>query len=196
MKTTSKTVLKGALVALALSLASTGAAWAAPIHVTWTGSGWDTHVDNLEDGWPVNLISAMATGSFGAKRAEIATEFYVADPEDFDITCKPGYDMFFGIVLSTSVVTFEAHDQLFAFSNSGWMCLSTAMELNGHFYGEAYGVYGGGTGRFNGATGEWMTTFEGNNLEMPEAVSGLIPVGFRAISGEIKGHVTKAGFAD
>ena len=196
MKSISKTVLQGATVALALSLASAGAAWAAPIHLTWTGTGWDTHVDNLDDNLPINMISAMATGSFGAKRVEVSTEFYPADPDDFGVTCLPGYDMFVGILLSTSAVTFQDHDQLFAFSDQGWMCLSVDPEMKGHFYGVAYGIYGGGTGRFTGATGEWETTFDGYNLHLPEAVTGLAHAGFRSISGEINGHVSIDGNDD
>lgn len=204
MKIISNTVLKGASVALALTLASAGAALAAPIHVTWTGTGWDTHVDNLGDDLPINMISAMATGSFGAKRADISTEFCPTDPAGlcptdpaiFDVTCEQGYDLFVGILLSTSVLTFEAHDQLFAFSNSGWMCVSEDPEMKGHFYGVAYGIYGGGTGRFTNATGEWETTFEGNNLHLPEDVTGLAHAGFRSISGKIKGHVFVNGNDD
>jgi hypothetical protein len=44
-------------------------------------------------------------------------------------------------------------------------------------------VYGGGTGRFEGASGEWISTFEGNNLEP----AGLEPVGFRTVVGTVKG---------
>jgi len=194
MKTNRKTVLQGATVALSLLLAGTGAAWAAPVHITWTGTGWDTHVDNFDDTLPVNLITASATGSFGADHAQVATEFYPADPDDYDVTCSEGHDMFVGIVLSTSVMTFENHDQLFAFSQDGWMCLSTDPDMKGHFYGRVIeGWYDGGTGRFANAEGDWMTTFEGYNLEMPESVTGLVPIGFRAISGEITGNVNMHG---
>jgi hypothetical protein len=193
MKVTIKSVLFGTSATCALLLAATGAAWAEPVHITWTGTGWDTHVDNLDDTLPINLITASATGSFGADHAEVSTEFYPADPDDYDITCSAGHDTFVGVLISTSVMTFEKQDQLFGFSEDGWMCLSTDPEMKGHFYGEVHGWYGGGTGRFAHAEGDWMTSFEGYNLEMPESVSGLTPIGFRAITGEITGNVSGPG---
>jgi hypothetical protein len=194
MRSLSKTVLRGTLAGCTLMLAGAGAAWASPVHITWTGTGWDTHVDNFGDTLPINLITASATGSFGADHAEVATEFYPADPKDYGVTCAAGHDMFVGIVLSTSVMTFENHDQLFAFSNDGWMCLSTDPGMKGHFYGKVVdGWYQGGTGRFANAAGDWMTTFEGYNLELPESVTGLATIGFRSISGEISGNVNMHG---
>ncbi|MEJ2402338.1 MAG: hypothetical protein P8Y52_13240 [Xanthomonadales bacterium] len=195
MNVTIKSVLYGASAACGLLLAATGTVWAEPVHITWTGTGWDTHVDNFADTLPINMITASATGSFGADHAEVATEFYPANPADYGVVCSAGHDVFVGIVLSTSVMTFKNHDQLFAFSNDGWMCLSTDPEMKGHFYGVVTnGWYGGGTGRFANADGDWMTTFEGYNLELPEAVTGLMTIGFRSISGEISGNVNMHEF--
>jgi hypothetical protein len=173
-----KTILTALFGALALVLAASAVhASEKSISIEYAGTGYDTTVDNGGDGWPVNLSTAEAKGSFGARRLEISTEFY-AHPMD----CADGYAVEMALIYSASVVTFSANDQLFAFSDSGWMCVHPA---TGHYYGEAYGVYGGGTGRFEGASGEWMTAFQGYNLEPP----GLIPVGFRSINGTVSGTV-------
>jgi hypothetical protein len=47
--------------------------------------------------------------------------------------------------------------------------------------GEAGGVYIGGTGRFQGATGEWTTEYSGANFDADS--------GYRTISGTIEGTV-------
>jgi len=189
MRVTAKTVLLGATAVCALLLAASSEAWTAPIHIQWAGSGWDTHIDNFGDGFPVDITIAQATGSFGAKRIEVSAEFNPYDLEDIEgIECVEGYDVLFGIVYSANVATFENNDQLYGVSDTGWMCLS---QQTGHYYGEVYGAYVGGTGRFQGAGGTWATTFEGQNLEGPEAITGLAPIGFRSISGEMHGMLTK-----
>lgn len=191
MRVTVKTVLQGAMVACGLLLATAGEAWSAPVHIQWAGSGWDTHIDNLGDGFPLDITVAQATGSFGASRIEVSAEFNPYDLEDIEgIECAEGYDVLFGILYSANVATFQANDQLYGVSDSGWMCLSRE---TGHYYGEVYGIYVGGTGRFLGADGWWATTFEGQNLEGPEAITGLAPIGFRSISGKMHGQVNMHG---
>ena len=191
MKTISKTVLQGASVALALMLASTGAAWAAPMHIQWSGSGWDTSLDNFDDGYPVNITVAEARGSFGVSRIEVSCEFSADDLGDIEgVECAEGYGTLLGVLYSAHVSTFENLDQLYGASNEGWMCVNMT---TGHYYGEIHGGYAGGTGRFAQAEGWWSTTFEGQNLELPEAVTGLEPVGFRSISGKMHGEVNMHG---
>ncbi|MCU0989929.1 MAG: hypothetical protein MUE63_10175 [Xanthomonadales bacterium] len=154
-----------------------GQAGTEPIAVNFAGSNYDTAVDNLDDGLPLSLSYTQAKGSFGAKQLDISAEFY---PSDVD--CQTGYSIEVGMLYSASVTTFADHSQIFGFSDSGWMCVHPT---TGHYYGEVYGVYGGGTGRFEGASGEWVTTFEGYNLEPP----GLEPVGFRTIVGTVNGTI-------
>jgi hypothetical protein len=74
------------------------------------------------------------------------------------------------------VYTFADQSQLFGLSQNGWLCVSSA---TGAYYGEVYGVYNGGTGRFEGATGEWATEFDGFILHPP--------IGFRSIRGTADG---------
>lgn len=194
MKVTAKSVLKGTSVACALLLATSGQALATPIYAHYTGSGWDTHIDNLDDGFPVNMTIAEATGSFGVSRIDISAEFVLEDPNDPDdtagIECEEGYGLLVGFLSSTQIATFKNHDQLYGFSDNGWMCVS---QTTGQWYGKAQGFYFNGTGRFAGANGTWETTFEGMNLELPEAVTGLEPIGFRSITGKISGNVNMHG---
>lgn len=194
MRVTARSVLQGATVACGLVLAAAGQAWAAPMHVQWSGSGWDTHIDNLDDELPVNITIAEATGSFGVTRIEVSCEFTPYDLADIeDVECEDGYDLLLGVVYSAHVSTFKNLDQLYGVATDGWMCLS---RTTGHYYGEIYGGYAGGTGRFLGAEGWWETTFEGQNLEGPEDVTGLQPVGFRSISGKMHGQVNMHGSGD
>ena len=194
MRVTIISALKGASVASALVLATAGQAWAVPIHAQWSGSGWDTHIDNLDDEYPINISTAEATGSFGISRVEISAEFLAEDPNDPDdtdgIVCDEGYDLLLGFVYSAQVLTFNNHDQLFGASDTGWICIN---ETTGKYYGMGYGAYVDGTGRFSGSNGTWETTFEGMNLEMPEEVTGLKPVGFRSITGKLTGNVNMHG---
>lgn len=183
MKTNCKTVLQGATVALALSLAFTGAAWAKDVKFTWAGTGWDTHIDNLDDGMGVNISIAEVNGPYGAKRLEISCEFSPPGGDDTEgVVCDEGYDMLVGVLYSANALTFENLDMLYGASDTGWMCMNTEV---GHYYGEVYGQYIGGTGRFEQATGEWTTSFAGQRLEPIT----LEPVGFRSIYGEVEGYV-------
>ena len=183
MKTTSKTVLKSALVAFALSLAMTGAASAKDVKFSWAGTGWDTTIDNLGDELYLNLSIAEVSGPFGAKRIAVSCEFSPpGSPDTDDVVCDDGYDMLLGVLYSAHTMTFERLDQLYATSDEGWMCLNMD---TGHYYGEVNGDYIGGTGRFLGATGEWTTTFAGQRLEPVTLES----VGFRSIYGESTGYI-------
>lgn len=183
MKTISKTVLQGATVALGLFLASSGVAWDKDVKFSWAGTGWDTHVDNAPAGLGINLSIADVQGPFGAKRLVVSCEFSPPGGDDTEgVVCDDGYDMLLGVLYSAHTMTFENLDLLYANADTGWMCLSTT---TGHYYGEIHGDYIGGTGRFLGATGEWMTSFEGQRLEPPF----LNDVGFRSIHGVSTGYI-------
>ena len=191
MKVKAKTVLQGATVACGLALVAASPVWAAPMVVHWSGSGWDTHINNLSDEYPLNISVAEATGSFGVTRLEVSCEFTADDLEDIaGVECEDGYDTLLGVVYSAHVSTFKNLDQLYGVANEGWMCLSHA---TGHYYGNIHGGFYDGTGRFLGADGWWETSFEGQNLEPPEIVTGLKPIGFRSIAGEMHGEVNMHG---
>lgn len=93
--------------------------------------------------------------SSGASRVEVSAEFF-----PLDVECEPGYDAEVGLLFLASVTTFENGNQLFGFSDQGWMCVNMN---NGHYYGHVDGVFGGGTGKFVGATGDWIPLYSGNH---------------------------------
>lgn len=167
------------LAAFALLLATTSMAWGEKVNFTYAGTGWDTTVDSNDDGFPVNISSANAKGSLGASRVEIRGEWMLWDVAY--VACEVG-ELEFKLIFSTSVATFQNQSQLFAYSNMGWMCVDTT---TGHYYGKVFGIYGGGAGKFVGASGEWQTDFDGFFLEPPDLPAAI---GFRSITGIVKGN--------
>ena len=136
--------------------------------------GWDTHVDGfVPDGANVSLTTGTAKGTFGASTITITTEFRLEDA----VTCPAGFPLKYALVYSAAVLTFEDQSQLFGISQSGWICATAA----GQYYGEVSGAYVGGTGRFQTATGDFVSKFDGQYLE-PN-------LSFRSIQGTVEGTV-------
>ena len=167
------------LATLGLLFAMISVAWGAQVNLRYTGTGWDTTIDNFDDGYPVTISTADAKGSLGASGVEITGEWMPWDVAE--VTCE-GEEVEFKLVFSASVATFENHSQLYAFSDVGWMCVD---QDTGHYYGMVFGVYQGGAGKFVGATGEWVTDFDGFFLEPPTLPA---VIGFRTITGNVKGY--------
>ncbi len=176
---TTKRTLWSALAIGILLFALTGVAWGAQVKLSYTGSGWETAVDNFDDGYPVTISIGDAKGSLGASRVEITGQWMAWDIAE--VTCE-GQELEFKLVFSASVATFENRGQLFGFSDVGWMCVD---EATGHYYGVVWGIYQGGAGKFVGATGEFMSDFDGYFL-VPPTLPEVI--GFRSITGNVKGH--------
>lgn len=191
-------IRKSARLALWLSLctaAGFGSACLAGesnISVNYSGSGYDTNVDNLYDGFPVSLSILYGEvyewkGTFGKghlrkdvigdAKITVTTEFIYSD----SIVCDAGYDVPQTLVSSASVLNLPDESQLHGFSDSGWMCFNSA---SGHFYGYMQGAFRRGTGPFSYAAGEWATDFDGFML-WPD----LGNAGFRAIKGVVSGTV-------
>ena len=143
------------------------------ITARYAGVGYDTSVDTNRDGFFVGLTLADWQGTFGQAKVAITSEWYV-----FPRQCRDGYDLPAALVKSSSLITVPDQSQLFGFSTDGWLCLSTT---TGAYYGEVYGAYIGGTGRFEGASGTFITRFEGQNLDPT--------VGFRSIRATLDGRL-------
>jgi len=75
------------------------------------------------------------------------------------------------------VLTFPDQSQLFGISQAGWICATETAQ----YYGEVTGAYVGGTGRFQAATGDYVSKFDGQYLEQN--------VDFRSIRGTVEGTV-------
>ena len=168
-------MLAATLVACAgLLAAPVASAGEKVIHTRYAGVGYDTVVDTNGDGLTVGLTLADQQGTFGQAQLAITSEWYV-----FPRDCRDGYDLPFALVNSVALATFADQSQLFHFSTGGWICVSTT---TGAYYGEVYGVYSGGTGRFAEATGTYTTRFEGQNLDPS--------IGFRSIRAISEGRLT------
>jgi hypothetical protein len=175
----SKVTVWSPLAILVLLFSTVSLAWAEQVHLKYTGTGWDTTVDNFDDGYPVTMSIGEAKGSPGASRVEITGEWMPWDIAE--VTCE-GDEVEFKLVFSASVGTFQNRGQLFGFSDFGWMCVD---QVTGHYYGIVWGIYQGGAGKFAGATGEWVSDFDGYFLEPPTLPA---VIGFRSMTGNVKGH--------
>jgi hypothetical protein len=147
------------------------------VSLNYAGFGFDTAVETIPDGFPVNLTQAQGKGSFGKSSLAITVEF-VPDAGVIG-NCPEGFDLPFAVVPGNFwAVTITAADnsQVFGLFNTGWICL-TADKL--HYVGETSGFFIGGSGRFDGASGDWVSHYEGNNLDAT--------IGFRSITGDMQG---------
>jgi hypothetical protein len=168
-------MLAATLVACAgLLAAPVASAGEKVINSRYAGVGYDTAVDTNGDGLRVGITHADWQGTFGQAQLAITTEWFV-----FPRACRDGYDVPLALVNSAAIATFADQSQLFAFSQNGWLCLSSS---TGAYYGEVYGIYNGGTGRFTDATGTYTTKFEGQGLDPT--------IGFRSIRATVEGRLT------
>jgi hypothetical protein len=78
------------------------------------------------------------------------------------------------------VTTAADQSQAFGFFDQGFLCIN----LEGppfHWFGMTWGAYMGGTGRYAGATGNWVSEYNGFNLDAT--------VGLRSIRGTVEGEL-------
>lgn len=160
-----------------------------PLYIEYAGTGHDLVPPVLGDPLADNIVMADAKGSFGAKSSVIIVKFTFPDPR-WEDPCDAGFT-FLGIAYARAVTTFQNGNQLFATVIPGedsYMCLDMepGNETDGSFGGSVTGEFIGGTGRFAGASGPFVSLFEGQNLS--SAMWGEHP--FRAISGSFSGTVT------
>lgn len=177
-----KTIFAGARHPLALAALVTAGMLVAPLATAneqsftywYTGSGFDTATDTYPvgepDGFPVSVTTAVGKGS-GVALVAITAEF--APDLLGSVTCPEGYTLPFVLVYSSNVATFSDRSQTTGFANDGWLCMT---DDRISWVGHVEGFVTGGTGRFEGATGTFKSTFDGMNID---------PFfGFRTIRGE------------
>lgn len=132
-----------------------------PFRISYTGTLVPIPIDTNEDDTHATVLDGQSKGTFGPSMSHIVTEWRFT--EDY---CHGTYG-YFELVQAAMVITFSNGDQLLgAQGGTGWMCMDVVpgSETLGHFYGEAYGGFSGGTGRFEGASGTFTSPFEGYNL--------------------------------
>jgi hypothetical protein len=171
-KSAIKRILGAALTVLLVGLLFVPVAQAkeVPIYIEYTGTGHDLVPPVLGDPLPDNIVLADASGSFGAKSSVIVVKF--GDPPPVDDPCDAGYT-FLGVVYARAVTSFK---------DGSHMCLNF---VTGHYYGSVVGEFIGGVGRFEGASGPFVSPFDGYNLT--SALAGEFP--FRSIKGSFDGTV-------
>ena len=178
MRTFIQLVLAFALLAFAaLALAANGQ----PVYMKYAGYGHDLSMDSNDDGFAANLTQADGKGTFGRSTIAITVEF---EPDQELLgNCPDKYFYAFAVVPENYwafVTTFPDHSQLFGVFNEGWLCMT---ENQLEWEGQTNGFYYGGTGRFADASGTWVSTYQGENLD---AVTG-----FRSITGDVTGVLNK-----
>jgi hypothetical protein len=164
------------ILGLGLLSSQASAADGTPIQWTYAGTGINTAVDTNGDGQHVSLTQANGQGTFGNFAIAITTEF---TPITSTGRCPTGY-IELSLVYSATVLTFADQSQLFGIAEDGWICLDPN---TGWHYGAVEGNYVGGTGRFEGATGEFTSPFNGVVLDPS--------VSFRSITGTAEGTVNR-----
>ena len=149
--------------------------------VHYTGIGFDTsfdvdtsHAMNL----PLGMIHADSFGTYGDSSTTIVYEF---GSDEVQGSCGP-YEYEFDLLSARVVITFADHSQLYLKISGGKMCLNM---LTGEFLGTSLGIADGGTGKFEGAEGDFTGTYSGRNFFDPET-NGLI-----AITGTMEGSLAK-----
>lgn len=142
--------------------------------IRYVGTGLDTAIDTNEDGIAVGWTQADSKGTFGKSTTVIVAEWALSST----VTCPAGYYIPLEVVKANAILTFPDQSQLATLSYSGWLCINP---FSGLYKGEGSGDLVGGTGRFEGASGVYVTTFDGVFLDFD--------TGFRSIDGVIDGTV-------
>ena len=175
-------LVAAAVLLFAPFMVATSYAGEVPIQISYTGSLVPIPVDENADLTHATVLDGPANGTFGASMTHIITEWTMTGG-----MCDDGY-LFFELDHAAIVLTFSNGDQLFgAGATSGWMCMDVYPfgNLTGNFYGEAGGAFSHGTGRFEGATGSFLSPFSGTNITNKD-----FDYGFGPIRGTLEGTLT------
>lgn len=176
MSTSTRLLVAGLFVSALVAPVSLAAKTTA-VSFDYAGHGWDTETTMPGD-HPVTLTLANGKGTFGQTSVAITVAFEV----DIDVlgNCPNASHIPYAVIDHDWAVILTApdHSQLVGQFHSGWLCLDP---VTGYYVGETSGDYVMGTGRFVGAGGSWVSTFDGYHPDLS--------IGFRTITGSITGNV-------
>lgn len=178
MKESAKKLLAAALL-LCAAVFIVPVSWAGSsvLSFGYAGSLSDKFADTDQDGHRVTLTQAIAKGSFGVSAISITAEFTPADPMAY---CADG-TVKFDLVYSAAVLTMADLNQIYAFAAgpASYLCLDP---FTGNYTGQVNGIYDGGSGRFENATGTYSTDFGGRFLDLS--------IGYGSITGTVDGTLS------
>lgn len=116
-----------------------------------------THATSMEDtngdGIYAVAVRFHLVGSPGRSTAESVGEF-----TDYYFTGVTGCELRSDVIWESWVQTFNDLSMLFSPVTEGFICVNL---FTGEVWGEIIGDFDGGTGRFQGATGDYIIEFEG-----------------------------------
>ena len=171
-------LLVAGLLVCALFAPAGFAAKPTPIFVAYSGVGYFTAYQVLEDDYPTTINLADGKGTFGHTSVASTVEFVI----DFDMApnCPSADYAPFAVVDHNWAVVLTMPDlsQLFGQFDEGWLCLNPG---TGHYVGHVSGDFIGGIGRFVGATGSWSSPFQGYSVDSS--------IGLRSWDGSMSGTV-------
>ena len=150
---------------------------------------------NMMDFSDGTIISdADAKGSFGPTQVRVVSKFTpflpIPDPQ---VSCSMTEKVPFVMEYARSVTTFKDFSEMFIVWTTGWLCGTPGDPGQASYDGFAEGEIVGGTGRFEGASGEVTTSFSGFDMAGPIVIGGPEFPSFGSWKGTIEGKVV---FAD
>ena len=165
-----------AVVAVVATGIATETAYGGNIPIHWKVSGTIANVifypsTNPTASQPGLLIQAAVKGSPGNGQFTITS---VANQPGYVPECNgPGQTF----AHNDMVITLDSHSMIFAKLQAGWVCFNPDYTVSA----EAHMIITGGTGKYEGASGHFMGTFEGQSV----GTSGFLSAETGTIVGEI-----------
>jgi hypothetical protein len=185
MKTCARLLLL-AFCALFLAPAQAGEA---NLKIYYAGTVFNM-VDPLNFGDTIIISDADARGSFGAMQTRVVSKFIPMMPiPDPEVSCNMPDKVPFVMDYARSVTTFKDHSEMFIVWDSGWLCGTPGYPGAAPYEGFVKGNIVGGTGRFEGATGEVESEFGGFDLTGPFVIGGPEFPSFGSWKGTVTGAV-------
>ena len=182
-----KTYMRVLLLAICAFLLAPAQAGEAKLKIEYAGT-----IFNMVDVTDTVIISdADAKGSFGAMQIRVVSKFLAPLPiPDPDVSCAwPPEQLPFVMQFARSVTTFKDFSEMFVVWNSGWICGTPGAPGEFSYEGFVEGEIVGGTGRFEGATGEVTSKFSGFDLAGPFVTGGPEFPSFGSWKGTVVGTV-------
>jgi hypothetical protein len=183
-----KTYLRILLLAFCAFLLASAQAGEESLKMEYAGTV-HSMVDMLNPADVVIISEADAKGSFGAMQLKVVSKFtpFVPIP-DPDVSCDSPRVPFV-MDFARSVTTYKDYSQMLVFWDTGWLCGMPGPAGQVYYEGRVEGRIVGGTGRFEGATGEVVSDFDGYDLSGPLVFEGPMFPTLGTWNGTVTGRV-------